>query len=176
MTQSAFDFDAASGMSLAEAQRIVRDKRAEGVECPCCEQYCKVYKRRLNGAMAQWLIWLVREHETGGGEAWLHVNDGPVIQSRKGGGDFAKLAHWGLIQERPNDEDEAKRASGYWRPTTSGVDFAHGRITVSAYVFIWNNNVVEFSEEHATIQQALGARFNYRELMGWPGISEEPPA
>lgn len=154
--------------TVTHAQAYVRSHREDGVVCPCCGQYCKVYHRTLNSAMAQFLIWLVLEYEKRtscvSGNVWINVNDGPLIQNRKGGGDFAKLRYWGLIEQMAN-EDETKRTSGYWRPTQTGIDFVYDKVTVPKKVRLYLNEPIGFAEERVTIQNALGTKFNYQELM-----------
>ena len=149
--------------SLESAENYVLENRCSGVECPCCGQYCKIYERSLNYAMARFLIWLVRSYL--GCRRWWGVNEGPVIQHRKGGGDFAKMEHWGLIVSRPND-DPKKRMSGHWKPTEKGIDFVYGRIYLPAKVHLYNNQAVAWSSEVINIVDALGKKFDYRELMG----------
>lgn len=151
--------------TLTQAQAFVQAKREEGVYCPCCGQLCKVYKRTIYAGMAHFLIWLVLEYESRmreglQGSLWIDILDGPPQR----GGDFAKMAHWGLIEQMAND-DETKRTSRFWRPTQHGVDFVHARITIPKQVHLYNNDVVGFSSERFDIRDALGKKFNYQELM-----------
>lgn len=146
--------------SLETAIAHVFSNRNEGVECPCCGQFAKIYRRALNSQMACWLIWLVREAERAPeGPGWVDVKRSPVR-----GGDYAKLVHWGLIEQCPNDND-AKRTSGLWRPTDHGVAFALGRVQVPSHVYIYANKVEGFANKFIGIEDALGARFDYAELM-----------
>lgn len=146
--------------TLAEAQAIVEHGRAEGIPCPCCEQFCKLYKRKLNSAMAAWLVWLVVEYEKSPG--WIDIRTSPVR-----GGDYAKLLHWNLVLQRPKDKsDRVRRTSGHWMPTPTGIEFAHGRGWVPSHVFLYNNKREGYSEETVTVHGALGKKFNYSELMG----------
>lgn len=151
--------------TLADAITFVNVGRDAGVTCPCCGQYCKVYHRALNAPMVRFLIWLVKEFESrGDAKTWVNVNDGPLIQHRKGGGDFAKMVHWGLIEQMANIDD-TKRSSGYWRPTQSGIDFVYNKIDVPKKVLLYLNEPVGYSAAHITVREALGTKFNYRELM-----------
>lgn len=160
--------------TLKEAQEYVERGRVKGVACPCCNQYAKDYRRQVNRAMARFLLWLVEEFEAREDkDAWISVNDGPLIQHRRGGGDFAKLAHWGLIEQMPND-DANKRTSGFWRPTQKGIDFAHDRITIEKYLTLYNNEVLAVSKEMVSIRDALGKNFNYAELMQKEVVGDSP--
>tara|TARA_Y100000590_G_C15471202_1_gene920230 strand:+ start:32 stop:556 length:525 start_codon:yes stop_codon:yes gene_type:complete len=142
------------GRKLAEARAEVEAGRAEGIECPCCEQFCRIYRRKLNNEMARWLIWLVRQ-----GSGWVDVK-----KSNVRGGDYGKLIHWQLVEQKRN-ADTAKRTSGLWRHTQAGADFAHGRSRVPSHVFIYNNAPVGFSDLTIDIREALGRGFDYADLM-----------
>lgn len=151
-------------MTLDEAIEFVREgaKTADGVSCPCCGQLAKVYRRRLNSTMAAGLIWLARS--TLRGEGWTSPTRSAPRYLATSGGEIAKLAHWGLIEERPNDKPERKRTSGYWRTTIAGLRFANGKTTEPTHVYLYDGNVRGFSEKRATIYEALGSRFSYQDL------------
>lgn len=147
---------------LEIARDMVMTNLEKGVECPCCGQLCKLYKRALNAQMARFLIWIVKEHERD--PRWINIHESIVIQGRRGGGDFAKLAHWDLLEEKPNTDD-SQRTSGYWRPTLRGNDFVYNKVIVPSHVYIFDNHIHGFSETFVTIFDALGKAFNYAELM-----------
>jgi len=139
-----------------------------GISCPCCGQLCKVYRRKLNSAMARFLIWLARYTMDRGydpkvGGPWVEMDKFPRIQRRPGGGDFAKLRYWGLIEEMDNN-DSAKRSSGIWRITPDGMMFVRGHGRVKEAALIYNNACIGFSVEEVTIRGALGTKFNYESL------------
>jgi hypothetical protein len=127
--------------NLRDAKNWLKLRSRKGARCPCCNQYVKVYKRALNSSMSFVLIMLVRNFEAMGDKApdrgFVHV---PSFLNEVGlrpevaaavRGDWAKLAHWGLIEGRPSEGD--KKYSGYWRPTFKGIDFAHGTGTMTSY-------------------------------------------
>jgi hypothetical protein len=149
--------------SLSAARAQVLSNLDKGGTCPCCAQFAKAYKRALNAPMAVWLIWLVRAYERE--PRWYDFREGPTLQARKGGGDFAKLVHWGLILMAPNDVMPNKRTSGLYRPTARGLAFVHGHVTVPSHVKLYDNKVIGWSDGQATIQDALGESFDYAELM-----------
>jgi hypothetical protein len=151
--------------TLDEAKAYVLAHRDDGVECPCCGKSRKVYERTIYSGMARFLIWLVREYQRREelkleGGLWVDSLEGPPQR----GGDFAKMAHWGLIEQMAND-DETKRTSRFWRPTAKGAAFVHGLITISKRVRLFDNVVIGFSEERFDIRDALGKKFDYKELM-----------
>ena len=160
--------------TIEEARQRVQDERRhrDGIVCPCCEQLCKTYRRVLNAQMARFLIWLAKYSiQEGGyniedGGRWVGIDRFPLIQRRPGGGDFAKLRFWELIEEMGND-DSSKRTSGIWRITPLGMAFATGKMRVPAAVFIYNNKLDGKSDVPITIHQALGTKFSYDAL--WHG-------
>jgi len=160
-----FDAPEGQGPLLSEARREVVEGREDGISCPCCDQYVRVYRRKLNKPMARLLLWLVRRHEKD--PRWYNVHEFPLIQGRRGGGDFAKLAHWGLVEEgRLDDEDGTRRTSGIWVPTSKARQFVAGALRVPSHVHLYNNHPVGFSDTPISIRDALGEEFSYADLMG----------
>jgi len=156
--------------NTAQTVQAARDKtmvKAEndktGTSCPCCGQLCKVYKRTLNAPLARFLIWIVRAYEHD--PRWIHLRQFPMIQNRRGGGDYGKLVHWELLKQKPNDDDPDKRTSGEWRPTPQGIEFVHLRLSVPDAVFLYDNVLQGFSDQKTAITTALGKEFSYSELM-----------
>lgn len=190
MTDELFTGDKAA-TTLAQATDWLRLRADKGVRCPCCKQYVKIYKRTLGSQMARWLIWLVRtwEHVDKGSYgstprfestrraphgAWVDIRLSPVR-----GGDYAKLAHWGLVEQKPNDgkkDNGAKdtKDSGYWRPTYKGIDFVRRRITVPSHVYLYDNVKLKEEERMISIDDALGKKYSYDELMNAPVHVEVP--
>ena len=151
--------------TLEEARVFVLRHLDGGVQCPCCDQQAKLYKRPLNSTMVRGILWLVGE--TGAYRDWVAVaKDGPKWLV-KAGGEFAKLAHWGLIEEMPKDPlDTTKRTSGMWRPTPKGVQFAQNNLWVPKRVHLYNNEVQGWDTEMVNVIGALGIQFNYDDLIG----------
>ncbi len=141
--------------SLAEAQERVRVGKVRGIFCPCCNQFAKIYNRKLNSAMAHSLILLMKFCKQNEDE-WINV-ESFLAARRIRATDFYKLKFWGLV------ERHAK--SSTWRLTSSGVNFAMGKITVPKRVQLYNDQLLDVSSEQITVVEALGERFNYYELM-----------
>jgi hypothetical protein len=162
-SQAAFGFD-----TLSQAKEDVKDGRVrpEGIECPCCGQYCKVYKRKLNSAMALALIWLVRS--TAPGE-FVHATTRAPREALMSRGAFAFLAYWDLAEQRLNELSD-KRCSGFWRATERGRDFAYGKSTLWSHALVYDNDVLEFCGDKVDVVDALGRKFNYHELMSQWGL------
>lgn len=150
-------------MTLDEASEYVRAGLDEGVTCPCCSQFCKIYRRKIYRSMAEWLLWIVREFEAA--RSWIDIRDSAVR-----GGDYAKLGLWGLIRseieyERARDSATAGR-SGMWAPTLRGIRFAKGEITVPRHVYVFDDRVLRFSPESVAISDCLPSNFDFREAWG----------
>ena len=152
--------------TLREARAALMAELDDGVICPCCDQMARLYTRKLNSGQARALIGLCFEHKDNidkGGDGWVHFT--PKHPTRDGGGDFAKLRFWGLVEDMPADT-EKKRTSGYWKPTTKGREFALNRIRVLSHIMLYNGELKGFSGDDISIIDALGEHFNYAELMG----------
>lgn len=152
-----------------EIKRLVFAKIGDGVICPCCDQFAKLYRRKLHSGMARALIAIatvqnrVEVAELDGINFYVET---PKL--RFSNGDYGKLRWWELLEQRPlkyDDEKEEKKNSGRWRLTQKGMQFVKGEISVPREVFMYNNTVQGFSSDMITISEALGKKFNYPELM-----------
>ncbi|MBU8830866.1 hypothetical protein [Mycolicibacterium goodii] len=147
-------------MTLAEAQAWLRDRIDEGETCPCCTQFAKIYRRRLNASMARGIIIFYQTH----GVTFGHAPSTPGISEL--GGEFARLRWWGLIQEALGGRDDGNPHAGWWQITRPGLHFVHNRIAVPEYARVYNGRCLNLDDTTTTtIRQALGKRFNYDELM-----------
>jgi hypothetical protein len=127
-----------------------------GTECPACEQHVQVYKRKIHASMAAMLIAMYRKAPVG---TWIYLPDLPQ-KSRDGTG----LAFWGLIEEERQRREDGGRA-GYWRVTWKGRRFVEGHVPVRKYAYVYNGRVLTHEGEHVYIENCLGNKFDYRELM-----------
>lgn len=144
------------------ARKIVKNGMRDGISCPCCGQYCKIYPRMIHSTMAWCLIKFYRLSR----ELWDYFHVSKLCPDRISSGDFAKLAMWGLIEEMPKDETDTKRrTSGYWRLTHLGADFVLGSAKVPKHIYVYNDTIIDKSEETVTIRDCLSNKFDYEELM-----------
>ena len=154
-------------LSLSEARSLVRNSLEQGIKCPCCHRFAKLYRRKLHSGMASRLVRCHSLTQTTGAE-WIHVSD--IYRwthfRSVAPNDFPYLENWGLIASKPTDPHEDQKSSGFWRITEKGKKFVSGHRRVEKYVFIYDNIVDSFSEETTDIYEALGSRFSYQELMG----------
>lgn len=147
---------------VRDAKKYLIENREEGVICPCCNQFYKVYARGIHATMARNLIQLYRK-TVADGDGYYHVND---FARPYGGGDFAKLRFWGLVEEMEKDPDDTEtRTSGMWRITERGKLFARGELMVERYARIFNQKLYRMEGEMIDIRHSLGKRFDYEELM-----------
>jgi hypothetical protein len=149
-------------LTIREAQSLLRDSARNGGDCPCCGQRYQLHRRKLNSGMAATLVWLVQYYAKH--RDWVHVQEiAPrhVVRSNE----IGKLVHWDLVQLRPKQPDQKSKTSGMWKPKRDGVEFALDHIEVSKYVYLYNNEIVGFSDEMISIAAALGDHFDYDELM-----------
>ncbi len=131
---------------------------SDGTICPCCDRFGKVYVRKFNAGMARTLIWLYRHR------GYTHL---PTTAPRSVLSDnqVGKLQFWGMAEAKPNDDDPAKRASGWWRISSVGVAFIEGGITANSHVIEYNQNVMGWRDDQVTMSDVLGRPFHYQELM-----------
>jgi hypothetical protein len=155
-----------SPYTLVEAKDKLREALMAGkiVDCPCCKQQCKIWRRKLDTAMSRSLIWLVQSYAVE--PRWYHIGEFPTVQRRPGGGDFAKLRHWEMICEKAKEEGEdSKRTSGYWQPLPKATQFVNNLIRVPSHAFLYRNVLVEFEKTSTNVVESLGKKFNYKELL-----------
>lgn len=144
-------------VTLSFAKRWLTARLDKGSKCPCCGQYAKVYKRTIHSRMAADLIVALRR----AGTEWFHL---PTMGNSYGG-DFAKLVHWGLIEESPEVRADGSPRAGWWRITEKGEAYVRGRQKVHKYARIYNGKCLGLTDELVSIKQALRNRFDYDELM-----------
>ena len=154
--------------SLAEAAKWVSDNGPNGVFCPCCDQVAKVYRRKLNRAMAYSLICLYRLSQDLPQDEWMDVPAlltkhrlVAVLRSRE----YQKLCYWGLLESKGDKRADGGKA-GMYRLTSEGKRFVSGTTAVPRHVVLYNGVVIEIDySQLITIREALGDKFNYDELM-----------
>lgn len=171
--------------TLEQAQQAFKQKLDNGSACECCGKFGKRYRRKLNGSMAASLVALVRlsnqtlieqaakwsATDSGPPTAWVHADAVGRALKKAGSkasyphGEMGKLVHWGLIEARPGESDTGGRTSGYWRPTQHGIEFVNRTASVYRTVVLLDNVVEGFEGEEVKIDNVMGDRFDYRELM-----------
>ena len=59
--------------TVKEAKTFLRKNFDQGIDCPCCGQFVKKYKRKLNSSMAYALI-LIGKNRLAGYDGWIQVD------------------------------------------------------------------------------------------------------
>jgi hypothetical protein len=157
--------------TLEEARGLIEKVKSGDIdeqECPCCGQFCKLYRRRFYSAMARFLILLVQKWEKNGG-GWVDVRKDISFKDCTRSGNHGFLTFWGLAIRKPNDEDPSIRTSGLWMPTPRGIAFVYKRLSVPSHVYVFNYEVQAWEDRKIYIDEALGKKYHYRDMMegGW---------
>ncbi len=171
MTQ---DFDViCDDDSVGVARRWLDRKADDGAICPCCRGVVKVYSRKINATMALVLIEMARSTTVESGPVWLHVQRDVLSRLVSRGvhaatsGDYAKLRYWDLIVPIPTGRAMELRAnsSGLWRITARGLMFVRRQIKVQSVARVLGGDVIGYAGLDVGIEECLGKRFSYDELV-----------
>ena len=148
--------------TLEGIKNKVFDQMDKGTICPCCGQFVKLYKRKLNSGMA---ITLIRVYK-GNGREWTNIKDFLRKEKHTNSHDWTLLRYWGIIEEEMKEPDnEMKKTNGVWRITKKGEEFIFNKIKVLSHIKIYNGKQRGSEGALIGIKEALGNRFNYTELM-----------
>lgn len=146
--------------TLADAKSWLRERIDEGDKCPCCTQFAKVYRRKIDGGMAHILVQMYRKQNEQDGR-WVHV---PSLGTA--GGDPIKTRHWGLIEERQVQREDGSSRAGWWRLTRLGQDFVSNRVRIAKHARLYDGRCLGLdATETVSVLDCLGTKFNYEELM-----------
>lgn len=134
-----------------------------GYICPCCQQYCKRYRRALNSSMAAVIVLIHKSNKTDyfHVENWLKEIGKPQLRA-----DFHKLTFWGLLEKKVGKRDDGSNRNGFYKITGRGIAFASGTFKVQEKAVILNNKFQFFEGEEIDVLKALRNKFSYDELMG----------
>jgi hypothetical protein len=157
--------------TLKEAKDWLRARLDKGERCPCCQQLAKMYERKLYSSLAAALIYFYRNFDHSKFHHKSELLKNKNLATTFGGGDFAKLSLWGLIEEKPKGATEDKRTSGYWKITQKGVDFVLRKSQLPSHVRIYDGRIFGFKGSHVSIVDCLKEKYSYEELMGSAGGS-----
>jgi len=147
--------------TIGEAKAFLRANFNKGAVCPCCTQYVKLYMYKLYDTSARALILLSKM-----GDGFHHIKDyAEASTNRPRAAHFAELRFWDFI-EKSDEKAEGKKASGYWAITNEGRAFVQGMVDARHKVLIFNNHFYGFVGRKVSIHEALGAKFDYEDLMG----------
>lgn len=161
-----------SDPSLTEIMSFLRAHWDDGLNCPACGQFVKLYRRSTTSSMVLALM-LLYHHYMQVDNDFVHVPS--FVASHKHfpnrllgalhGGDYAKLRHLGLIEGKEEKREDDSDRNGYWRITDLGCRFIRGEAKVPKKFYIFDDRLYGVSDELIDVEKCLKKKFNYRELM-----------
>lgn len=155
--------DATNALSLGDARKWLRYRAMQkGSQCPCCGGFTRFYERRINKTMARCLGWLA--HISGPDLDWVEVpKKAPrwLLRSNQ----LATLRHWNLVEKQESVESKGK-ASGIWRPTQRGYEWATGSIQIPKFVAIYKGDTLaRYGPLHSFSDAVASEYFDYEKTL-----------
>jgi hypothetical protein len=157
----------AADRSCAEDRAIMENRlrnNEKDIFCGSCGQKLGVYYRGFTWSYSATLARIVYLYEKN--ERWYHADE----FNKTGGGDYAKLLAYGVIERRPNDDPD-KSSSGDFRPTEFGIDVAHRRHQIPSGAWWFHKVCRGFNTTMFWIDECTG-KFSFQDL--W-NDAEKPP-
>ena len=153
MTDDVPDGDA----TLDEVRAWLWVRIEDGVRCPCCNQFAKIYYRHITGRVVRALVNLYNRRGN-----WQRLP--PLDPSR---GEAARMSYWNLIEERPVVREDGGRA-GWWRITEKGVEWLNERIFIQEYARVYDSELLALMGSPYWVRDAVKNKFDLRKLMEGP--------
>jgi|TARA_R110000765_G_C18913462_1_gene605174 hypothetical protein len=145
--------------SLKESREYLIDNAKKGVECPCCTQKVKLYKRTLSPIMCLALVEIYKFykfHPNADLEEYYTKDDFFFnLEETWMYADFQKLMYFDCIEPMFTSKTDLVKKRGYFRITKHGIDFAQREIGLPTSCFVYNGEVEEHSTQFLTIDQIL---------------------
>ena len=159
--------------SITAARAWLLARRPKGAVCPCCDQFSKQYARPFTKSMAYVLLLVARYYRTHSAKEWLHIPSfiaemaaGTPRRAAAVRGDWAKMVHWGLLEQKSGVRTDLSPRLGYYRLTDRGRKFALRKLMVPSHVLIYNKQKLPYpAPRMITIDDALKKAFSYAEIM-----------
>lgn len=133
-----------------------------GFYCKCCGSYNKRYRRKFNSNMAVALIALYKNI----GGVYVHLESFLAGKGLKRCGDASYLRFYRFLDKKAEKREDGSNRNGFYKITGLGCLFVEGKVTATETFLILHNRLEGFEGKEITIQDALGNKFNYNELMG----------
>lgn len=144
--------------TIEHSREWLDENRHEGVSCPSCEQYVKVYRRTINGGMVRTLATMYQK----AGLEFVHVPSLKVDTNHE----VSQLAWRGLVEEEKRVREDGGRA-GFWRVTVAGALWLKGVTSAPKYAIVYNNKVLELTEDDTVrVSDVKTKNFNLQEVIG----------
>lgn len=147
-------------MSLEQTTMTFPDAD-KGYFCPCCGSYCRRYYRSLNANMCIVMIALFRKKKFG----FIKIEEFMRVNGYSRSGDFPYLVHWKLLEKMEGERTDGSKNHGFYKLTDKGRQFVLEQITVPKKIIYYNGKCEGFEGNEVGIKEALGKKFDYRELM-----------
>lgn len=153
-------------LTIEQLKKEMSVNLRKGCVCKVCNQFAKIYSRKITASMAAGLCIIYNES----GEDYIHIetlfkNKLNIPSSLRG--DIPKLRFWNLLIPKEGEKEDGNPNNGYYKITEKGKRFVEGKVYVYSHVDIYNNEFFGYSEKskEITIYDALTDKFNYNELM-----------
>lgn len=144
--------------TIEHSREWLDENRHEGVSCPSCEQYVKVYRRTINGGMVRTLATMYQK----AGLEFVHVPSLKVDTNHE----VSQLAWRGLVEEEKRVREDGGRA-GFWKVTLAGALWLKGITSAPKYAIVYNNKVLELTEDDTVrVTDVKTKNFNLQEVIG----------
>lgn len=151
--------------TIIEAKNHLRENFEKGCTCPACGQFVKLYKRKFNSGLAVFLINIFKMKSLTGRNSFsseeIRKHSGDLLR----GTDYGIVRFWNVAEPVDANTSEKKKQNWNWSITERGELFVRGIQSIESHVFIYNNRLDGSSNEQINIFQALGNKFDYKELM-----------
>lgn len=131
----------------------------EGIKCPCCDRFGKIWVRPLNASHARALIWMYQRNDQDFHHVQREAGRGMLTSNSHGW-----MRHWGLVERMPNKDDPSKHQSGWYRITEVGRAFVEDRMTMNSHVITYDDNCWGWRDEQVSMSDILRRPFHYTEL------------
>lgn len=152
-------------ITIEQLKELLRENMDKGTICPCCNNYVKMYKRKLTSSMVFCLIHFKKHVDKNGNEFqnFITILDRLKLTSTQRA-DWQKLVYFKLITAETSERGHPR--SGYYKLTELGIKFVNHQSVVPEFVKVYNSKTYGYSEKQINISQAINNKFNYLELMG----------
>lgn len=148
--------------TVQQAREIVRSRRDDGIHCPCCDRYVKVYRRSITRSQVLFLAHLYRlarqeANLAGVAPEVIRVDARDIKGQHMRGGDYAKLTLWGLV-------DSPADTPGLWRINPKGVAWLYGDVSVDRYAHVVDGELLRYSGPRWSVHDAYRETFRIQDI------------
>lgn len=144
------------------AKKIIGKRKS----CPVCRKSGYINPFQLNKNLLRTLIYMTgRCGPSGQKYISMKSEDLPKGSRAK---DYSKLAYWGFIKKR-GDAGKKTPSSGYWKVTDKGRRFASHQEKAPKMVFVYDQEVIDSSDEEIWCTQVEGYNYWKESKNTWMG-------